>query len=108
MIEAVDMPSLPSANRGPITHELKCWPRFFGPIGEGRKRHDLRRVGDRDFRVGDRMILREFAPEAESYTGRQLTVEITFITSAQEPCALSDSALHEDFCILSIRLVGNA
>ncbi|TFI58640.1 DUF3850 domain-containing protein [Sphingomonas parva] len=91
-----------------MVHELKCWPKFFEPIAQGRKRHDLRRVGDRDFQVGDRMILREFSPETGSYTGRRQTVEISYITSATEPCALSDQALHEDFCILSILLVPDA
>jgi len=39
--------------------------------------HDLRRAGDRDFRVGDLMLLREFGPEADAYTGREQTVQIT-------------------------------
>ena len=90
------------AARPPIVHELKCWPRFFEAIAAGHKRHDLRRAYDRDFRVGDRLRLREFDPETRGYTGREQFVEVTYITSAQQPCALSDSALHEDFCILSI------
>lgn len=94
--------------RPAVTHELKCWPKFFDAICEGRKRHDLRRVGDRDYRVGDLMTLREFDPAADAYTGREQTVRITYITSALEPCALSDGALHEDFCILSIALVPSA
>lgn len=91
-----------TADRAPIVHQLKCWPKFFDAIADGRKRHDLRRVGDRDFRVGDRMILREYAPEQDAYTGRHQVVEISYITSADEPCALSEQALHEAFCILSI------
>ncbi|WP_162806722.1 DUF3850 domain-containing protein [Sphingosinicella terrae] len=101
-------PARKTHERGPIVHELKCWPKFFGPIIEGRKRHDLRRAGDRDFRIGDRMVLREFCPQSEEYTGRSQTVEISYITSAKEPCALSDQALHGDFCILSIMLVPDA
>ncbi len=86
----------------PIAHELKCWPQFFEAIAEGRKRHDLRRADDRDFHVGDRLRLREFEPEAQQYTGREQVVEVTYKTSAEQPCALSNSALHPDFCILSI------
>jgi hypothetical protein len=93
------------ARAKPKTHALKCWPPFFEAISAGRKTHDLRRVTDRDFRVGDRMELQEFDPTAERYTGRAITVEITYITSADIPCALSKGALHDDFCILSIRLV---
>lgn len=87
---------------GSVEHELKCWPQFFGPISHGEKRHDLRRSFDRDFRVGDRLKLREFDPATEAYTGRVQVVEITYITSADLPCALSKGALHPDFCILSI------
>jgi uncharacterized protein DUF3850 len=84
------------------THELKCWPQFFEAIAQGHKRHDLRRCDDRDFRVGDGLLLREFDPNANAYTGREQVVVITYITSTQEPCALSSAALDPDFCILSI------
>ena len=93
-------------DRGPTVHRLKCWPQFFDAIAEGRKRHDLRRSHDRDFRTGDRMLLEEFDPDAPRPTGRTQVVEITYITSAQQPCALSEAALHPDFCILSIVSIG--
>ena len=86
----------------PVIHELKCWPQFFEAIATGRKRHDLRRADDRQFHVGDRLRLREFDPHSQSYTGREQTVEVTYITSAEQPCALSKGALDPDFCILSI------
>jgi hypothetical protein len=85
-------------------HRLKCWPQFFEPIKRGEKTHDLRRADDRDFEVGDRMLLEEFDPRTKSYSGRRLVVEITFITSASQPCALSDKALASNYCILSIKL----
>jgi len=94
-----------AAARASVVHELKCWPQFFRAIAAGRKRHDLRRACDRDFQVGDRLRLREFEPEAQRYTGREQIVEVTYITSAEQPCALSQGALHNDFCILSIALV---
>jgi hypothetical protein len=81
---------------------LKCWPDFFAAIEQGRKKHDLRRSNDRFFHVGDTLLLREFDPNAEGFTGRTQRVLITYITSADLPCALSRDALHRDFCILSI------
>jgi hypothetical protein len=87
---------------GTATHELKCWPEFFQAIADGRKRHDLRRVGDRDFAVGDRLRLREFEPNHDAYTGREQTVTVTYVTSAKQPCALSNAALDPGYCILSI------
>ncbi|WP_165126886.1 DUF3850 domain-containing protein [Bradyrhizobium sp. 6(2017)] len=83
-------------------HVLKCWPQFFSEIKAGRKRHDLRRSNDRHFQVGDRILLREFDPRSDKYTGSSMKVVVTYITSAELPCALSKDALHADFCILSI------
>jgi hypothetical protein len=88
--------------REPILHELKCWPQFFDAIARGCKRHDLRRANDRDFRVGDRLLLREFDPESGGYTGREQIVAVTYITSSKQPCALSEESLNPNFCILSI------
>jgi hypothetical protein len=91
-----------ASDRAPLTHELKCWPEFFDAIADGRKRHDLRRSTDRDFRVGDILQLREFDPSSDFYTGRSQAVRVTYVTSADLPCALSGEALSRDFCILSI------
>jgi hypothetical protein len=85
-------------------YALKCWPQFFDEIRSGRKKHDLRRGDDRKFKVGDLLLLREFDPYFESYTGRSMKVRVTYVTSADLPCALSKDALHPDFCILSIAL----
>jgi hypothetical protein len=95
-------------DREPTTHVLKCWTVFFTEIAEGRKRHDLRRVTDRDFRIGDRLRLCEFDPVRGLCTGREQTMVVTYITSADFPCALSEEALSPDFCILSIAPLANA
>jgi hypothetical protein len=91
-------------SRASTTHELKCWPQFFTAIAQGSKRHDLRRATDRDFQVGDRLLLREFDPALDAYTGRTQHVAVTYVTSADMPCALSEEALNPEFCILSIAL----
>jgi hypothetical protein len=85
-----------------VEHTLKCWPEFFGAIRSGEKKHDLRRSNDRTFRVGDTLLFREFDPKSNRYTGRTQSALITYITSADLPCALSRDALHKDFCILSL------
>jgi hypothetical protein len=92
----------PMLEGGPAVHELKCWPEFFEAIALGEKRHDLRQSRDRHFEVGDQLRLREYDPASSSYTGREQTVVVTYITSAERPCALSNEGLHPDFCILSI------
>lgn len=86
------------------THVVKSWPRFFAQLSTGNRMHELRR-NDRDYRVGDFIELHEYDPDADAYTGRVCTVRITSMTSAREPCAVSEEALHHDFCILSVRRV---
>lgn len=92
-------------SRGPVEHRLKSWPQFFDLVLSGHKTHELRRTDDRDFRIGDWLRLQEFDPETRQYSGRELTARITYITSAKDPCALSEQSLHPDFCILSITRV---
>jgi hypothetical protein len=72
-----------------VTHELKIWPEHFQAVVEGKKRAELRGM-DRDFKVGDRLVLREWVAGQEpkgdgddgyrsGYTGRDGTVVITHI-----------------------------
>ena len=91
--------------RGPIEHKVKSWPQFFEATLSGVKTHDVRRSTDRDYRVGDRLRLQEYDPVTKTYSGRELVVRITYMTSAAAPCALSEECLHSDFCILSIAKV---
>jgi hypothetical protein len=91
------------ARPGPVEHEVKSWPELFEATRDGRKKHDMRRISDRDYRVGDILKLREFDPHGRHYTGRELRVRITYITSPDQPCALSEGALDLDYCILSIQ-----
>ena len=50
-------------------HELKTWPKYFAAVRSGQKRFEIRR-NDRDFKVGDILVLREFDPEDDAYTGQ--------------------------------------
>lgn len=95
---------IPSPKRS-VEHKVKSWPHLFQATLVGSKTHELRRATDRDYRVGDILCLQEFDPVTKCYTGRELKVRITYVTSAEFPCALSENALHPDFCILSIAKV---
>ncbi|WP_425962671.1 DUF3850 domain-containing protein [Rhizobium nepotum] len=87
------------------THTLKSWPQFFNPILAGTRTSDMRLKTDRDFAIGDHMVLEEFDPFGGGYTGRKATVEITHIISNETPCALSSAVLDNDYCVLSIRML---
>jgi hypothetical protein len=88
-----------------IDHELKSWVGLFQPIYDGTKTHDLR-VMDRDYKVGDMCLLREYEPTTKTYTGRACLIEITYITSSKHSeCAFSPISLHPATGILSIKKI---
>ena len=84
-------------------HELKTWPKYFHEVKSGVKKFEIRKF-DRDFRVGDELILREFVPEnyyedqteKEYFTGNICHRRIDYL--------LSDSkfGIQEGYVVLGI------
>jgi hypothetical protein len=85
----------PLCSRVPREHRLKTWPGAWQEITDGRKTFEYRR-NDRDFQVGDHVLLEEWDPawneRAEltsgrivygGYTGRRLRARITYILQGQ-------------------------
>jgi len=64
-------------------HELKTWPQYFAAVRSGKKRFEIRR-NDRDFSVGDILVLREFDPDSDVYTGQVEERQITFLLSEED------------------------
>lgn len=70
-------------------HELKVWPEPFRSLMAGRKKHEIRKF-DRDFEVGDLLILKEWDPTpvtspevpigTRGYTGEEVKVRVSYIT----------------------------
>jgi len=60
------------------THELKTWPVFYKSIIDGTKTFEVRE-NDRNFQVDDTLLLREYDPDAEQYTGAKTERVITYI-----------------------------
>ena len=52
-----------------MTHALKTEPPFFKHVVEGSKSFEIRK-NDRLFKVGDKILLQEYIPEANKYTGQ--------------------------------------
>lgn len=61
------------------THELKCWPEYFGPLADGRKTFEVR-LDDRGFAVGDVLWFREYILET-GLTGRDVRKRVTYVLS---------------------------
>jgi len=62
-----------------VVHELKCWPKPFQAVVERNKRHEVRKF-DREFREGDIVVLHEWNPDTNSFTGRTFSGVIGYIT----------------------------
>lgn len=62
-----------------MIHELKCWPGYFLPLCERVKSFEIRK-NDRDFKVGDTLILRQWNPETGYYEWGMIEREVTYVT----------------------------
>jgi hypothetical protein len=85
-----------------ITHYLKIWPVFFSEVSCGLKKYEVR-LNDRNFKVGDRLRLREWNPTAGRYTGAEVTAAIVHMTPGDVP-PLGD-LLAFSVCILGIEVI---
>lgn len=65
-----------------MQHQLKSWPEWFEAVHSGVKTFEVR-VNDRGFAVGDRLWLREWNPESETYTGREVVRWVTYILDSE-------------------------
>jgi len=89
--------------RLPKTHYLKTWPNFFYAILYKFKGFEVRK-NDRDFGVGDNLILQEFDPLFEGgnvghFTGREIAVVVTSILHGGK------FGIEEGFCVMGIEVV---
>lgn len=78
-----------------MTHEVKVWPEYFDAIKRGDKTFEIRR-NDRDYQVGDTLILKEFDPIKRQYTGNSIKAQITYLTNFMQV---------ETYVVMSIKLV---
>jgi len=60
---------------GPVTHELKCWASVFSEKWHNKKNWEIR-LNDRNYKIGDILIEREFFPGANNGLGAFGTDEI--------------------------------
>lgn len=85
-------------------HELKTWPEYFEPILYGLKSFEIRK-NDRDFNIGDVLVLREYEPNNESYSGRVIEVLVDYIMKPEKPYVGVGPAagISDEYILMSIR-----
>ena len=79
-----------------MTHELKTWTEYFWDVKKGLKTFEYR-WNDRDFKIGDTLLLREFDPYTGLYSGRVLSVLVTYLLKGPS------FNIPEGYCIMSIK-----
>ena len=80
----------------PTTHTLKTEPQYFCDTWALKKKFEIRQ-NDRNFRIGDLVILKEFNPLYNSYTGREVHGKIEYFFD-------KFPALKPTYCVFSFRI----
>ena len=84
-------------------HWLKCEEEQYDAVARGEKHYEVRR-SDRDYRVGDHLVLRRWSPAKGAYTAPHsaIRVEVTYLTPGGR------LGLPVDTCVMSIAHVSTA
>ncbi len=80
------------------THHVKCWPRFYKAIDNGTKPFEVR-FDDRNYRVGDILIIQEYDPESNYFSGNEVSREITYKVNGRA------FGIQEGFCVLGLKAI---
>lgn len=80
-------------------HFLKIAPEYFSPLANGIKLFEIRK-SDRDFKIGDLVMLEEFNLKEKKYTGRAVCVTIMYVLTHEDfPLGIKPG-----FCVMSVKL----
>jgi hypothetical protein len=86
----------------PTVHKLKIAPRWFDAVSYGAKPFEVRR-DDRDYQVGDVLVLREWieyhwTPWGGYYTGRSVMRRVTYVLRHED----FPQGIAEGYCVLGL------
>jgi hypothetical protein len=82
-------------------HELKVWPQYYEALADGSKAFELRK-DDRGFAIGDELILREYSPGSDEYTGRAMSKVVSYMVRGDDPMGYA-FGLRTGFVVLGLR-----
>jgi hypothetical protein len=63
--------------------ERKIWPEYFNDIRDGKRCFDIR-LADFDVDVGDTILIKEWDPLTQQYTGREVKKLVTYLMRTKE------------------------
>lgn len=81
-----------------MIHELKTEVKYFNEIRAERKTFELRK-NDRNYQIGDLLILKEYISKTQVYTGASIIASVKYIMKKNEFFDL------KDYVIMSIRVI---
>ena len=64
-------------------HDIKCEPEYFHRTWVGHKLFEIRK-NDRNYEEGDCVIINEWNPGTQMYTGRTIDAIITYVTDYKQ------------------------
>lgn len=76
-------------------HALKTWPGPFEAMRVGRKTFEYRQ-NDRDFQVGDCLVLQEYNPETDSLTRECLSMRVLYVLAGGQ------FGVPPKYCVMSV------
>lgn len=76
-------------------HHLKCWISPWIHMNAGLKTFEYRKH-DRDFRVGDILVLEEYEPDKRIYTNRAIERRVTYLLPG------GTMGVPEGYCVMSV------
>ena len=64
------------------TIKKKIWPEYFEAVLSGKKKYELR-LNDFEVNEGDTLLLEEWDPKTNQYTGRNVERRVTYVGKFQ-------------------------
>lgn len=61
----------------------KSWPEIFEKVLNGTKKFEIR-LADFECNKGDILVLQEWDPKSQKYTGREIKKKVTFVTKTKD------------------------
>lgn len=75
-------------------HFVKTWTGYFDDVDSGKKTWELR-INDRNYQVGDLVVLMRYDIKLKTYTGHMIEIEITYLYEGNQ------FGLIDGWCIFS-------
>jgi len=80
------------------THKLKTWPEYFSAVADGTKTFEIRE-NDREYKVGDTLVLQEYNNHTEKYSYREIECVVTYMIEGGK------FGISKTHCVMAIEVI---